>query len=131
MCFNISKKYPKALTAEHEIICYKVMTKKYVSIHQDFKYELDNLYKTNFAINPYGLLTSGIDNGVGYLQFGPVINDGFHSFESRNKAYRNRMTHGYPSILETVTCIIPKGAKYYYNPDTEEYVSNQIIIKGI
>ena len=52
------------------------------------------------------------------------INKGLHSYTTYSKAQKENFLQG----AEIVRCIIPKGAKYYYNPDYKEYVSNYLII---
>jgi hypothetical protein len=117
MCFYISKHYPKALTAEHEIECYKLLFHDYESLYHYFPYKLNKLYKTTIREE---------DTDI----FGSIIKRGFHSYSHRFIANEKREKSDLANLL-LVTCIIPKGAKYYYNPLDEEYVSNQIIIKGI
>jgi hypothetical protein len=126
MCFKINKNYPKALTAEHDIECYKVMKIPYVSYFESLRYKLNTLYNETIQIVYQN--DEDIDGDTkGYIE------DGFHSYAHRFNAneFIENFVQNKKIFVDIVVCIIPKGAKYYYNPIDEEYVSNQIIIKGI
>lgn len=52
-----------------------------------------------------------------------IINEGFHSFHTKNDAYKSELINGPRTVL--CKCIIPKGSTIIYNDS--EIVSNQII----
>lgn len=52
-----------------------------------------------------------------------IVNEGFHSFHTKNDAYKSELINGSRAIL--CKCIIPKGSTIVYNDS--EIVSNQII----
>lgn len=113
MCFTIHVDHPKSKVATTPIKCYKVVTKPithggpYSAEMQYFFYTPGKLYKTPF--------TKGIIDKRNIYR-------GFHSFTSRYAANEWRGS-GNEVIKEFV---IPKGARYYYNPVSKQYVSNRI-----
>ena len=116
MCFVIDESVcPKMLTAKEDIVCYKKITKDLNSAHQNFKYEFNKLYKIKFW--RFKILKDQRDNRDKHS-----IYRGFHSFQ--------KPLFDIPSYNIYVKCIIPKGAKYYFNNENEN-VSNSIIIKEI
>ena len=52
-----------------------------------------------------------------------IVNEGFHSFRTKNDAYKSELINDSNAIL--CKCIIPKGSTIIYND--LEIVSNQII----
>ena len=52
-----------------------------------------------------------------------VINEGFHSFHTKDDAYKSELISDSRAVL--CKCIIPKGSTIVYNDS--EIVSNQII----
>lgn len=121
MCFIIRESHPKPYIAECDIEAYKVMYVHennkdiVISQYQNYRYVLGKLYRAKF----------GIENRLYYI--GILIYQGFHSFTHRYIANEHQEEM---NSLKIITCIIPKGAKYYYDPIKEEYCSNQIIIIG-
>ena len=118
MCFHIHKRHKRIKTATEDIVCYKVFPrrsrtgnqhKQYVrSLFQEFKYELgETYYEDSITVNEtYQEIYSGI-----------------HSYSTFTMAKERTYLH---RII--VKCIIPAGAKYYYNPIRKEYVSDYITI---
>ena len=53
-----------------------------------------------------------------------VVNEGYHSYTTKEEAIRRTFDKRI-----AVQCIIPKGTRYYCNPDDKEYVSETIIIQ--
>lgn len=126
MCFFIHSKHPGEKITKQDITCYKTFDSdarsqnqygKYVrSMHRSFNYKIGVLYELDGYMN------------VIYNWFWnrKVIDVGLHSHTNLNSAKIDALNDGL--IYE---CIIPKGSRYYYNPQTEEYVSDQIIIKKL
>jgi len=118
MCFEKfvkSKKDNIPLIAEKDIICYKIVFKKflglyYKSLYRRFVYHHYKLYKCTFDVYP--ALNSN------YMK----VEAGFHSYKDRDIAIYNLDVYENRGII--VKFIIPKGSKYYEN--AREYVSNQI-----
>lgn len=52
-----------------------------------------------------------------------IVNEGFHSFHTKNDAYKSELINNSRAVL--CKCIIPKGSTIIYND--LEIVSNQII----
>ena len=116
MCFTIDKNHKKPITAKMDIECYKAVLVDEKTAHRNFVYSPNTLYKQNkfWALKNF-ISGTILDNS---------INEGFHSYYNLNKAKR---CYGYSDYYKMIKCIIPKGAKYFKNPETEEYVSNQLI----
>lgn len=110
MCFLIHHKHQDPKIAKRNVVCYKYLTPNWSSMHQHFKYERGVVYETELVVNIY--ITG-------------TIHEGFHSYSKRKK-FRHILTG---SLFKQYKCVIPKGSTYYYNPEYEEYVSNQIIVK--
>lgn len=119
MCFTVHPKYPDVKVAKRDIVCYKYGHSDgivFISFCRDFAYEFGKVYSQRKRRWPCGFVSSS--RSPSYIE------EGFHSF-SNKKAIAGLF------VGTKVKCIIPKGAKYFYNPDAKEYVSNQIIIKEI
>jgi len=121
MCFILHHKFMNPLYTEKDIICYKSseiserFRKTFKSEWKVFKYELGKLYKTKQP------LRKECPPSLYYGIAKHIIEKGFHSFI---EIIRFRSDG-----VRFVECVIPKGSVYYKNPDRNEYVSNQIIIK--
>ena len=120
MCFYINKNYKNIIRAEKNIICYKVTYNGKVykdffkSMFKEFIYKYNTTYKLNKTL---------------IIEDGNVIEEGFHSYSNYNKAKRVKNNYSNSNgNNSTIRCIIPKDALYYFNPDENEYVSDQIII---
>lgn len=111
MCFFIHKNHKEKKIANRDITCYKCLYNSFRSPYRGKLYKLNKLYKSSIYIDMTICMT-------------PIITRGLHSYSCKRFAISRMDTW---EIL--VKGIIPKGSKYYYNPDRHEYVSNQIIIK--
>lgn len=108
MCFNIKLFYPK-LVAKRDIVCYKVIDRDNRSHYYDFLYEPTKIYEMNDSL--FGSWLGRIEKG-------------YHSYVSLDDAVLSS-ENDYSTKIVRMT--IPIGAKYYYNPDDGEYVSNKIV----
>jgi len=114
MCFYVDENHTDLRIAKKDITCYKYMYfrgKKWITPYQAFIYEPGILVTVNTgwrALNKRGC---------------SQINKGLHSHSTRKEAVHN-MDSSEHILIE---CIIPKGAKYFYSKENEEYVSNQLI----
>ena len=123
MCFNVSRKHPDSLITQEDIICYKSSDttkrryKTFSSDYRRFDYKLGKVYRLMTSLEPTRKVELYPEPRFAESQ---VINQGFHSYIKIPTQYLND---------RLVECIIPKGSTYYINPDENEYVSDQIIIK--
>ena len=111
---------------DEDIIVIKVLCRKsvnriffkkhiYYSPYEDYKY-----IKGKLNTSPLGMYTQ-IASNTGNLEI--IINEGFHSFRTKDDAYKSELISDSKAIL--CRCIIPKGSTIVYNDS--EIVSNQII----
>lgn len=125
MCFYVqNNENSKPKVAKQDIKCYKVFYRSdcygnqygsYVkSYYQNFLYKIGVLYELDGYINPIK------------TYWGATIEVGLHSYSTLYKATEQ----GWGRDKVIYECIIPKGSTYYYNDRHDEYVSDQIIIKG-
>ena len=113
MCLISNFDYPSV--EERDLTCYKV----YILINNQYKspYQKADMPKIG------ELATTSLEKPGSYL-----IEKGFHSFvnsiDAKLYSYKGR-----DSIV--VSCIIPKGAKYYkgFFENCESYCSDSIILK--
>jgi hypothetical protein len=130
MCFTIDKNSSKAITSDHDIICFKILFKTENSSEaESIAYPYNHRYKLNEINEIINLIPQ--DHLIEGRQ--PIINRGYHSFISLDHLKRSWMyttTHEYPMII-TGECVIPKGYQYYVNYETGEYVSESIILKKL
>jgi hypothetical protein len=119
MCFYIHQDHIDAKIAENDITCYKILTRK----------------KNKDLVSPY--IGSEVILGEKVEQklerYGFSIDIGIHSCSTFLSAVKRRFemwagTHCCePGKKIIIKCIIPKGTKYYYNPEDKEYVSEAMI----
>ena len=88
---------------------------KYYSPYEGYIY-----IKGKLNISPLGVYAQ-IASNTGNLEI--IINEGFHSFRTKDDAYKSELISDSKAIL--CKCIIPKGSTIVYNDS--EIVSNQII----
>ena len=110
MCFIIHPDHKEKKTATEDIVCYKILRTDLVSIYYNYQYKIGKLAKSSLLYNSFMV---------------DIITDGLHSYSDLIKAQKRRSY----STRTIYKAIIPKGAKYYYNPHDKEYVSNQLIIQ--
>ena len=132
MCFikiiklnELEKYYNTNILKEDKVvikILYKELTNSflfkkynYYSPYEGYKYIKDKLNTSPLGIY---VLTSSSTESLNIM-----INEGFHSFRTKNDAYKSELINDSKAIL--CKCIIPKGSTVVYNDS--EIVSNQII----
>lgn len=116
--------------AKEDIVCYKWLTKRLLfttSPFRWFNYFRYRKYKTKLTFMRL----------ISY-PFIDEYNQGFHSFQSIEAAQKSPFS--FCDNAHIYKCIIPKGATYVKGDqfidkegnidDTQQYVSNQIIIKN-
>lgn len=87
----------------------------YYSPYEGYKY-----IKGKLNTSPLGIHINRLSND---WNFSIMVNEGFHSFRTKNDAYKSELINDSNAIL--CKCIIPKGSTIVYNDS--EIVSNQII----
>lgn len=131
MCFFVSgsKKYQKEKIAKRDIICYKVFSSRGINGNQHGKYIRSYYRNFNYKFGIHYELDGYIDPRLNMNDEPYMISVGLHSYTSLEKAKKtiaNEMGSYYKKII--IPCVIPKGSRYYHNPYSKEYVSDQIII---
>jgi hypothetical protein len=142
MCFIIHERHPTAKIAKKDITCYKFLTsdleppvfgasiRRNVVIH--FKYLLNKL-NDRVVLQEHHCKYYDVSRGCPCLE--RVINRGYHSYSSIRQVkkerylFESKFHSGY--YLTLVSCIIPKGEVYFFNPINHQYVSSNIIINKI
>lgn len=130
MIFFIHPKHTEAKIAQEDIICYKNLTLNY---YKDLVSPLsENLYFKKNSMKSSVTKTTGklyVDDL--YVENYYVIRNGLYSYSTIEQAIEisklSRFTHKIPD-QDVFHAIIPKGTKYYYNPDENEYVSTKLIV---
>lgn len=130
VCFIVHARHKEVKTAERPIQCFKLVIPHkysnhgsrilderednhvYYALWQGFRYVEGHTYD---AIG-WEEKTWGGDPGT--------ITFGFHSYSSSVIAHHEHYGQSYDTVV--VEYEIPVGARYYYNPNTREYVSNKI-----
>lgn len=118
MCFYIHKDHKKVKITKKNIICWKRFKVNGIEL---------NIYYSPYYHFPY------IKNIVYYEDsilkkdqkkfVFDEIHSGFHSYTSRYEAEMWKNSNEFIS-----QCIIPKGSRYYHNPQTKQYVSDHLFI---
>lgn len=127
MCLYTNQELPYIAT--RDIICYKILKYDrkigFRSSIQNFPYDLDIIYKTDFYKVSF------------YNEY--IITDGFHSYINKytlsmyKRSWIDKLFKRYKKYT-LVKCIIPQGSQYYVGSDGEAdlcYTSDTIIIKKI
>lgn len=117
MCFHIHKDHRRVKTAKRDLTVWKRLhftgSGTLLSPIIKFRYEKGKLYRTDQSL-------------VVYPSTNPqYIDEGFHAYSSYAKCESNIYLEFGESVF---VCTIPKGAKYYWNPLTEEIVADRLII---
>lgn len=145
MCWVICDSLPVELVAETDIEVRKIMFRigedSYLSRYESFPYS-----KGKYSLGKRLVLNEECKATGLYF-----IDEGFHSYGEKCEIIlmSHPLIYGYkvtynnminddgliPSfsdrILEVIDCVIPKGARYYVNEEKDEYVSDEIVIKGL
>lgn len=144
MCWVICDSLPVELVAEKDIevrkIMFRIVEDFYISRYMSFPYS-----KGKYSLGKRLVLNESKATGL------YSINEGFHSYGEKCEIiimshpliYEYKVTYNnminddgfIPSfsdrILVVIDCVIPKGARYYVNEEKDEYVSDEIVIKGL
>ena len=127
MCLFI-KKDSVPLIAQKDIICYKAVIPTQTRRHKFLFWKYD-IVKCKSVIR-FHEYTCNVLNKPIYIKPEPfnleytAINEGYHVCLTRDKALCY-LVHNNEIIVE---CIIPKGTKYYINPENTLAVASNIII---
>ena len=87
----------------------------YYSPYEGYKY-----IKGKLNTSPLGIYINRVSDT---WNLNVIVNEGFHSFRTKNDAYKSELINDSRAVL--CKCIIPKGSMVVYNDS--EIVSNQII----
>jgi hypothetical protein len=122
MCFYIHPDQPNPKVATRSIRVWKRFRRDLTSPYQLFQYEHGKEYRSEMMAFPKF-------DGIRYLINRKVIEQGLHSYSSRIKAeYKGSFSRYEETIIE---CTVPKGSTYYWNPRSQEIVSDRLVIKAI
>lgn len=113
MCFTIHRDHQEPKIAKRDIVCYKAGFERssYRAFEPYYRYHTYWLGQEQPRIDLKPL------NGE--------IFEGYHSYSNKKHMYREWR----PFYVKYVKCIIPKGTRYYYNPQEKVYVSETIIVQ--
>lgn len=142
MCFYINPDNKEVKIADKDIPCWKVLKRRKcaksfrspIHDHKVFKKDVVNKKVELLPIfynRPKIAGTIPCANGGIIIHTLGVIDQGYHSYSKRSiatKAWKNELRFDFDYIYKIAKFIIPKGTKYYYNPDFNEYVSETIIL---
>ena len=121
MCFNIDENDKNEKIATENIHCYKILeySKEYNFVGY---FKIDYIYFADSTLDKTVLHESElfIDDGSD-----TCISIGLHSC-ILTPNIKTQMSIDCPGYV--VEAYIPKGAKYYMNADTNEYVSNKLVV---
>jgi len=122
MCFLIHPKHNKPKIAKRKIRVYKLLT--YLPKNKLRSPVLGHIYEEGLQS------TVELKPLKSYYHECKIINQGYHSYKTNKKIMVKVVYYQKNEVINKIlyTCYIPKGGIYYYNPETQEYVSNQIII---
>lgn len=116
-------KSDRLFVATEDILCYKIMCSDLRSLVQEFQYELNKLYETEFSF-----IKDLVINDKTLI----AIKNGFHSYISKDVLIEKELPFvDDPDTFIIVECTIPKGAEYYTSVYGSYYCSNKIIINKI
>lgn len=134
MCFHIHQDHPDKKVADSNILCYKVLLKRRARWPWERRHpDIDpawSYYLSPFqAAEPwkFGVIVKDHVNDI--PNYGTIYG-GLHSFSDIKIAAEYTSGHDLKRrrIMEAV---IPKGSSYYYNPERNEYVSDQLVIMRV
>jgi len=126
MCFNkfLFKEYS---IANEDKLCFKIMTKKNKNTLESyifgFLYEIGKTYEDDSVpidvLNSKNSLEGGVFHSYSQIQFQDL-----YEIWADNKKVRL-------PLLYVVECSIPKGARYWFNPEDHTFASNKIRIDKV
>jgi len=138
MCFTVNQKHPTAKIAKKDITCYKFITSDLEppyfgkSIFRNkvvyFKYILNKLNDRIILQTGYSIINRGYHSYSSIRQV-KKERDIFIALKREMKNWKKKFDSDYYLIL--VSCTIPKGEVYFFNPIDHQYVSSNIIINKI
>ena len=108
MCFYIHPDQPNPKVATRSIRVWKRFSRDLVSPYRLFQYEHGKEYKSELR------------------KIVHRVHNGLHSYTSLD------MINWYKRRCEIVLeCTVPKGSTYYWNPFSQEIVSDRLVIKQV
>lgn len=143
MCFVIHHNHTKPETASQDIHVFKLLS-NYIDGHQVRANRANTVLVAAKKAENYGnplpvhtpelrapyynhfIYVLGVEQSQ---EIGEVLHDliekGLHSHGSQQRSDDFKI---YDGSRQTFHAVIPKGATYYHNPDTMEYVSNKLTV---
>jgi hypothetical protein len=122
MCFFTHPKHLNVKVAKKDITCYKICEK--------VRGSNQHIYKVRSYIREFEYITEKLYQDLDVFKNIKVYNGTYSTIRKGYHSYSNNDKMNYFLYKDSLhlKCTIPKGSLYYYNPDSQEYVSNQIII---
>lgn len=117
MSFIVDKKHKEEKIAKKDIIVYKIVNVVSGNIFSYFQNYAYRLKEKNKKVNLQKKQVAKIHE---------LINEGYHSTKEAKMAKSLHI-----DTARIAKCIIPAGARYYYNSLFKSYVSDEIIIDQI
>ena len=143
MCFVIDKKYPNAMVADEDVVCFKLFRKKNkikpinptrLALYNFFSSpKIKRLFIKEFEIQIYEAI---VQNTLYQITGMPekhvtivpwekfMINEGYHSYTS----YLAAVTAPWFGTHTVIKCVIPKGTIYYRTDENHQFVSETILL---
>jgi len=118
MCFEIHADHSEVKVATEDIVCYKFFTPHTLGVDYFTPFQRVRVPKKSLMESELG--QTDLDHSW-------ELSLGIHSLTTLDEAlaYRTRvLSHSCKAIY--VKCVVPKGSTYYFNPDTNQYVSNKL-----
>lgn len=120
MCFQIEG--AKLKIADKTIKVYKRFYNSFITTKRGINFK--KILLSPVKEFPYERGETYYEDSMARNHWGDQIDIGLHSYSTLKRA----KLHAAPFPEVIVKCEIPKGAKYYYNPRYQEYVSDTITI---
>jgi len=110
----------KVSVATKDRIVYKVVEKSddttFVAPYTKSVYEAGKSYSANLELN----------------QAGDTVKKGLFVLTNKKAVRRhlNKKHKFYSPLKVAISCVIPSGTKYYFNPQTKEAMAENLIVEG-
>lgn len=121
MCFEIHPDHSEVKVATEDIVCYKFFTPHTLGVDYVTPFQRVRVPKKSLMESELGQTDFDFRLDRSWVSLG------IHSLTTLDEAlaYRARvLSHSFITIY--VKCVVPKGSTYYFNPDTNQYVSNKL-----
>ena len=141
MCFVIDRLFPYERVATEDMMCWKLLHQRmgqasylFKSPYRNYTYcfKYSNTVKQpdgfKFEFGETTIATTGLTEII-KKEIVKTIDKGFHSYSIRpylefDSMFYSEMWKGVGKCV--IQMVIPKGAKYYYNSERNEFVSDEL-----